>query len=639
MTRPPNVIPDWDLEQLEVILEDSGAWQLVVAGPGTGKSAVACQRIASLIDAGVAPSRILLISFTRTAVAELYDRIVSYAVAGPRARDVRISTIDSHAWSLRVGFDDTRMTGLLGDDSYDVNISRVVKLLDERQPGLLEFVGSLEHLIVDEAQDVIGIRADFLIRLLKCLSEGCGVTLLADPDQAIYGFSSDDDETADPVATLLDRLQTESPRPLVVRQLEKNHRVDDSQLASVFERTRREIEEVGTTEDYVQRVLATIVDTAPVDLGAPTPEALAEATGTLAGESALVLFRNRADVLIASSYLSGSLLEHRLRMSGMPVVLHPWLGWVLSDVEHPELDRSEFDARWEERQKLAPAIFAGESRDDNWEVIYRMAGGRKPHVVEIGTLRSVIGRSRPPVEVCLPDLGMAGPILGTIHASKGREADTVILVMPSSKESDRADISEAAVWEEGRVFYVGATRARKLLMTARKAGARVGKLASKRVYRRLGNDVQVEIGRDGDIERLAHLRWSSTSSVQQVLADCARGVHRVQASTSREEGYIWSLSLELHETVNVTRYVNIGCMSGLFQSDLKSLWGIVDKDQRLRPPSLIPHLYLVGVTTLVLSESERETVLPPYRQSGLALGPVVKGFPKLHFSSRRFRGN
>src|SRR5713101_6061676 len=98
--------PDWDLGQLEVIMDAPASWQLVIAGPGAGKSAVACQRVAFLVDEGVAPSRILLVSFTRTAVAEIRNRIVSYAVAGDRARNVRISTIDSHAWSLRLGFDD-----------------------------------------------------------------------------------------------------------------------------------------------------------------------------------------------------------------------------------------------------------------------------------------------------------------------------------------------------------------------------------------------------------------------------------------------------------------------------------------------------------------------------------------------------
>src|SRR5258705_11719822 len=126
--------PDWDLQQLEVIIETPTSWQLVSAGPGAGKTDVACQRIAYLIDEGIAASRILLVSFTRTAVAELRDRILSFAVAGDQAYSVRISTIDSHAWSLRAGFDDEPLPKSLGDGSYELNIERVVELLRRRQP-------------------------------------------------------------------------------------------------------------------------------------------------------------------------------------------------------------------------------------------------------------------------------------------------------------------------------------------------------------------------------------------------------------------------------------------------------------------------------------------------------------------------
>src|SRR5262249_50975423 len=174
-------VPDWDLEQLEVILEPPTSWQLVIAGPGAGKSAVACQRVAYLIDDGVPPSRILLVSFTRTAVAELRDRIVCYAVAGDRARSVRISTIDSQAWSLRAGFDDEPLPKSLGDGSYELSIQRTVELFSKKNPDLIDFMTRLEHLIIDEAQDVMGLRADLVLAMLKSLSPTCGVTILADP--------------------------------------------------------------------------------------------------------------------------------------------------------------------------------------------------------------------------------------------------------------------------------------------------------------------------------------------------------------------------------------------------------------------------------------------------------------------------
>ena len=60
-------------------------------------------RITNLIDGGIEPSKIWLVSFTRTAVAELRDRISLFsdteAILG-----VKIATIDSRAWNARFGF-------------------------------------------------------------------------------------------------------------------------------------------------------------------------------------------------------------------------------------------------------------------------------------------------------------------------------------------------------------------------------------------------------------------------------------------------------------------------------------------------------------------------------------------------------
>ncbi len=236
-----HLTPDWDLQQLEVILDDPCAWQLVEAGPGAGKSAVACQRIAYLIDEGIAPSRILLVSFTRTAVTEIRDRIVAYAVATDRARSVRISTIDSHAWSLRLGFDDEPLPNAVTHGSYDLGINRTLELFKARQGELLDFMGQLEHLIVDEGQDVVGIRAELIIEMLGSLSSTCGVTILADPAQAIYGFTTDDGQHGDGTQSLLGRLEASSPRRIIQRSLEQIHRIKDDHLIEVFRRTRQEV--------------------------------------------------------------------------------------------------------------------------------------------------------------------------------------------------------------------------------------------------------------------------------------------------------------------------------------------------------------------------------------------------------------
>lgn len=643
MTPQGSTAPDWDLDQLEVIMEAPGSWQLVTAGPGAGKSAVACQRVAYLVDEGVPASRMLLVSFTRTAVAELRDRIVSYAVAGDRARSVRISTIDSHAWSLRVGFDDEPLPKALGDGSYDLSIERTVELFRKRQPDLCDFMSRLEHLIIDEAQDVMGIRADLIIEMLRSVQETCGVTILADPAQAIYGFTTDDDDDAKIEPSLLARLETECPRPLLRRTLNQIHRIKNSELVDLFLRTRKEIELADNATGHVARVQRTIRETCGENVGVKSYDNLADFLTRVRDDSMLVLFRRRADVLFASSYCSHAGVEHRLRMSDVPIVVRPWLGWLLGEVTQAILGRDDFDRLWESRASLASAPLAGEQRDDSWKILHRLAAGTRPKTIDLVQLRTIVARARPPMELCYPELGSTGPILGTIHASKGREADTVVLVMPPPNEGEdhgRDGTDSAVVFEEGRVYYVGATRARKMLVAAGNNATRVGYLDSKRVYRLCGPmKAQLEVGREGDVDGSAHLAWSTSLKVQRTLAACVGRAVSVKAWAVAEDDYSLRLTLEQKEADGITRAIEIGQLSESFRQDLGKLWGRIDREQKFKPAETIHHLYLMAVTTVGLSEEERGSVKPPFNQSGLALAPVVKGFPMIQFLYRRRRRN
>ena len=635
-------VPDWDLEQLEVILEAPTDWQLVIAGPGAGKSAVACQRVAYLVDDGIPASRILLVSFTRTAVAELRNRIVSYAEAGVDARTVRISTIDSHAWSLRAGFDDLPLAKALSDGSYDLSIQRTVELFKNQHPELIDFMARLEHLIIDEAQDVMGPRADLVIEMLKSLSPTCGVTILADPAQAIYGFTTDDRDDRDdndPEQSLLEQLAAECTRPLLQRTLDNIHRIKDGGLIDLFLRTRREIEFAENADGHIARVQQTIRETCGNHVEVKSFKNLANFLNRTHNGSVLVLFRRRADVLFASSYCSQARVEHRLRMSDLPVIVRPWLGWLLGETVEAILDHEDFDKLWESRASLCPAPFVGEQRDACWALLHRLAAGHRPHTLDLMHLRDIVARARPPVELCCPELGSTGPILGTIHASKGREADVVVLVMPPphSHGGDARDGTDSAeIFEEGRVYYVGATRARKMLVTVGKSVTQVGYLDSGRIYRTYSNNrAQLEVGRENDVDRLPHLAWSSSAKAQRTLAAYSGRPVPVSARTVAEENYALRVILDQEDAEGVTRTTEIGQLSGSFQADLGKLWNKIDPNSILRPAENIPHLYLAAVGTVGLAEHERGAVKWPFSQSALALAPVIKGFPMIKFLYRK----
>ena len=275
-------------------------------------------------------------------------------------------------------------------------------------------------------------------------------------------------------------------------------------------------------------------------------------------------------------------------------------------------------------------------------MLHHLAAGAAEGTVDLNDLRSLLSRSRPPVEVCLPDPGLGRPILGTIHASKGREAETVALVLPTTTDGLSPE-SEAEVLEEGRVYYVGATRARDALLTAHSRSVWASQLDSGRVFRKLRTGpnklprAQLEIGRDGDVDRIAHLGWSTGAEVQKILADASHDMLALRTECHSEAGYDWRLVLQIASGKGSIRDVEIGQMSKVFRSDIGALWSRLDTDDAFKPGDYIQHLYLFGVTTVALTESERDGVRQPFKDSGFALAPVVKGFPVVQFLYRSRR--
>src|SRR5215212_9900645 len=63
-------------EQRAVVMAGAGPI-LVIAGAGSGKTRAVTYRVARLIESGIAPSRILLVTFTNKAAREMLGRVES----------------------------------------------------------------------------------------------------------------------------------------------------------------------------------------------------------------------------------------------------------------------------------------------------------------------------------------------------------------------------------------------------------------------------------------------------------------------------------------------------------------------------------------------------------------------------------
>lgn len=610
---------DFSAEQRTIIEAPASARLLVTAGPGTGKTAVACARVDHLIGGGdVAPNRVLLISFTRTAVAELRNRIVSGAVDPDDARSVRVTTIDSQAWRFRAGFgDEDEVAKTIG---YDGSIASSLDLIANGSRELVDFIKGIDHLVVDEAQDVGETRSRFLLTLIDRLRPTAGVTVLADRHQAIYGFSEEDgpDEGAERHETLLERL-LRSPYSFSPRTLTEVYRTSDEKIRSLLTAARGAVEVAYDDPSAGMRGVRETIAQYARNTGTPVLDDLA------GNDKALVLYRTRAEALLASGFLSNKLSEHRLRMSGLPTVASPWIAHVLSEHCQPLLLRKTFDKLWESASRTN--VVSELDPDEHWRMLVRAAGDRGR--VSMDRLATVLSRERPPVELCEPEVGVRGPILSTIHASKGREADEVRLMLrpPWRRERENDELEE-----EARVLYVAATRAREEIQLGKGIHRSTKTLDSGRVYSPVSGGAQVQIGCAGDVDPAAHARWPDTSSVQAFLKRLTTKSLHATAESNPDLGFAYVVRAEYEG-----KQQPIAVLTQRVNRDLFTLAKILAAGSG-RPPSILRHLTVFGTRTIGLTPEQRDGLQSPYRESGILLAPVIKGFPKLFGRGRKKRG-
>jgi hypothetical protein len=613
---------DWDADQLQVIEADADARLVVEAGPGTGKTAVACARLAHLIsEEDVEPSNTWMISFTRTAVAEIRARLHSYV--GDASFAIRIATIDSHAWSIHSGHDpDARLTG-----SYEENIARVIDLL-KTDEDVADELSQVEHVVIDEAQDLVGQRADLIEELVKRLPSDCGVTVFADEAQAIYGFSEDSvghrkGGAAKPGKPLLDRLRAESSLGFETLILKEIYRTSSPGLRKIFSDLRKDVLDKNRHRDGFHAETAERIREFADKKGLKwTQMKVADFT-----RDDLLLFRTRGEVLMAAQFCD---LPHRLRLSGYGATLPAWIAICFSDFIDPYLAERHFLDLWATRIENKAAPHYGPS--EAWQHLLRVAG-RRDGSVDMLKLRRRLGQARPPVELTLPEYGLQGPIVGTIHASKGREASNVVLLLPNGAEFET--VADEA--EEARVLFVGATRARTSLIVGESNAGRASTLASGRVHRsaRNGKSTMVEVGRDGDITARGLVGRSEFNA-----ADAKAG----QSFLAKAADVVTTYKLEADPDLDWRYRIRVGdegpCVGVLSRNLTFDLWDILENRKQRhshKPPGYVNHVRGQGSATIVLGpdDSDLETLNEPWATSGFVLAPRIAAFPPFFFFRRK----
>ncbi|CFA15772.1 ATP-dependent DNA helicase II [Mycobacterium tuberculosis] len=188
--KPPGPSPADQLldglnpQQRQAVVHE-GSPLLIVAGAGSGKTAVLPRRIAYLMAArGVGVGQILAITFTNKAAAEMRERVVG--LVGEKARYMWVSTF--HSTCVRILRNQAALIeGLNSNFSiYDADDSR----------RLLQMVGR------DLGLDIKRYSPRLLANAISNLKNE-----LIDPHQALAGLTEDSDDLARAVASVYDEYQ------------------------------------------------------------------------------------------------------------------------------------------------------------------------------------------------------------------------------------------------------------------------------------------------------------------------------------------------------------------------------------------------------------------------------------------------
>lgn len=422
-------------QQLDVVEASADARLLVIAGAGQGKTEVVVRRIDSLVqDEGLtACDEVLVLSFSRAAVSAVKTRLDARDVAAANVR-----TFDSFASVLLLGAD------IQPEGSFDARIRRATQLLKEADQAPDE-VEPLRHVVLDEVQDLVGDRADFVIAILTRLDEDAGITALGDPLQGVYDFQLDDSLSKTSSQDVFDEL-TNTFRCETVG-LGKNYRARGKYPKQVvlLGDALRAVDDGDVAEDLLIDLMLDVPYRGEIE---DWYEFVTQPNGRTA-----VLCTTNADVLRVSQYLNEKSIAHAVRRQAQDFGAARWIAGALGPLPGPKERRSEVEAALER-------LLTGQDVDQMWNELKSAEGRTGQHdSLDLHRMSRLVKARALPLPLTEPD--RSSLIVSTIHRAKGLEFDSLFVVEPNWVRHDEDR------WTRVRREYVALSRARDNIYACR----------------------------------------------------------------------------------------------------------------------------------------------------------------------------
>lgn len=390
-------------------------WCVVTAGPGSGKTTVSVALIRHLDEVVPDPEHrtILYVSFSRATLTAAFSGAKQVAEDSELSVDLR--TIDSLALYILSEFSGSQpQSGEM--PNFELRIDAATELVREQGEELLE---DICHVIVDEAQDLSRSRRDFLIALLKKVPMDCGLTLFADPAQAIYQFQGSTSETrgqndhqpvfADSWTEFLKEISSIRPTDRVT--LHGQYRSRTPTIRFVSKRLSESRDDDGLITD------SSCLDEIQSELPVLNLENVPEVSKSWRGTTAILTATN-AEALQIFAWLRGRLPVRVVLPRQDRPRLPAWLSYWES---HPDASGDTFSIQdlfsqsntirgFSEDEARQLGLTVDDYGDVRWTDIPKRSKYFRP----------------PPVE----SLPVENLVVSTIHQAKGLEYDNVLIYNP-----------------------------------------------------------------------------------------------------------------------------------------------------------------------------------------------------------------
>lgn len=292
--------PKSTAEQSAVVDQPADAKVLLTAGAGTGKTYTLVQRLAALVAReDLAAGEVLILTFARSAVREIGTRL---AEQGGTARRMRARTFDAWALELLERFEATTDWR---SRSFDARIKAATDLISRGGADEI-YEHDLLHVVIDEAQDLVGARRELVESLLDRYD--CGFTVVGDIAQAIYNWQADPAERAGEAGRFVRWLRVTFGAELVELGLSGNFRArtDEAAVALAAGSRLRDLTAGSAAEAAFVEMLGELrgglldrLDLGDLSAGY-VQDALREFDGTTA-----ILCRTNGQALLVSEVLHG----------------------------------------------------------------------------------------------------------------------------------------------------------------------------------------------------------------------------------------------------------------------------------------------------------------------------------------------